>query len=152
MSTYLVGCVRHQGCALPSHERCTPSPAPLSCQPPRLSQDGPVGRREARRREREEAREAERLAREAKANKVNVYEERRRKREEEREAQERAQVCKTRVQGGWVATAAAACSCAGSWFRGFGSGCAPRGSLGCGSSRGFSRNSRAQPVPVAVLK
>ncbi|GBF89247.1 DDRGK domain-containing protein [Raphidocelis subcapitata] len=52
---------------------------------------GAGGRREARRRDRDEAREAERLAREARENKVNVYEERRRKRDEEREALERAQ-------------------------------------------------------------
>lgn len=52
---------------------------------------GNEGRREARRRQREEDREAERQAREARANKVNVYEDRRRKKEEEREALEKAQ-------------------------------------------------------------
>ncbi len=55
------------------------------------AQEG-LTKKEAKRRERGAAREAERAAREAKASKTSAYEERRRKKEADREAQERAQV------------------------------------------------------------
>lgn len=52
----------------------------------------PLNRREQRRRDRAEQREAEAAAREARQNKINAYEERRKKKDEEREAKEKAQV------------------------------------------------------------
>lgn len=52
----------------------------------------PLDRREQRRQDRAEQRQAEAAARDARANKINAYEDKRRKKEEEREARERAQV------------------------------------------------------------